>query len=134
MVPPGGPRDDDGEHDGGGQSPDAQRNACAVALLTASGRGRLGPDAPSSRVNGAFETSPNTATLSRAECDARRPVALPPSSGTPNDGSTLLRGWLRDEAPLAPKASDTVETSFDRRTRARVRQRCRIGVRRDASR
>ena len=39
-----------------------------------------------------------------------------------------------DEAASAPSENGTAETSFDRLTRARSRRRCRIGVRRDASR
>ena len=46
VVPPGRTRDDHDEHDGRCQSPDAQRRAGAVALRTASRRGRLGAGAP----------------------------------------------------------------------------------------
>ena len=44
VVPPGRTCDDHDEHDGCCQSPDAQRRPRAVALRTASRRGRLGPD------------------------------------------------------------------------------------------
>ena len=46
VVPPGRTRDDHDEHDGRCQSPDAQRRAGAIALRTASRRGRLAAGAP----------------------------------------------------------------------------------------
>ena len=73
------------------------------------------------------------ATVRPAECDVRTRVAILPSSGTLIDGPAHCVSPTGEATP-APKGNGTAETSFDRPTRARSRRRCRIGVRRDASR
>src|SRR5688572_20825798 len=113
-------------------SSNAQGRAGAGAFRMTSRRGRLGARPPV--ISGACETLPSSAIVSPAECDVRTSVAIHLSADTPNDDPAQSRVSPTDEAMSAPKRNGTAETSFDRPTGARSRRRCRIGVRRDASR
>ena len=136
VVPAARTRDDHDEHDGRSQSSDAQRLAGAIALRTASRRGRMGADA-SVRPPSAERTERHRVAQlgdGRDVMFVRSPRLLRHEvRRTPREHDLVCRrSTRRRRAGDAENGTDG--TSSGMPTRARCRRRCRIAVRRDASR